>query len=99
MQNSHPRDEEVEHTSDEEEHEDHHDRSEEEVPPEFGEPVQKVMLLYDLNVSSNLSISVISMCHLKCNILTFLWISLFYIYFFGRKNKYNYLKKLSQIVQ
>ena len=61
MQNSHPRDEEVEHTSDEEEHEDHHDRSEEEVPPEFGEPVQKVMLLYDLNVSSNLSIPVISM--------------------------------------
>ena len=61
MQNSHPRDKEVEHTSDEEEHEDHHDISEAEVLPEFGEPVQKVMLLYDLNVSSNLSIPVISM--------------------------------------
>ena len=44
MENSHPREKDEEQRSDEEEHDDHHDISGAEVPPEFGEPVQKVML-------------------------------------------------------
>ena len=44
MENSHPREKDEEERSDEEEHDDHHDISGAEVPPEFGEPVQKVML-------------------------------------------------------